>query len=77
MTIDYVVNDVITTSRIAIESTASTTIDEVRRAGRPLIGFQHRGAHAPGGALRVSCVSTSIGTSGGAAHDVQGAARGT
>jgi dGTPase len=37
--IDYVVNDVITTSRIAIESTAPTTIDEVRRAGRPLIGF--------------------------------------
>ena len=29
----------ITTSRAAIESAAPSSIDEVRRAGRPLIGF--------------------------------------
>jgi dGTPase len=37
--ISYVVSDVITTSRAALESTRPAHIDEVRRAGQPLIGF--------------------------------------
>jgi dGTPase len=37
--IDYVVSDIVTTSGAAIESAAPSSIDEVRRAGRPLIGF--------------------------------------
>jgi dGTPase len=37
--IDYVVSDVITTSRAALEALAPANIDEARRAGRPLIGF--------------------------------------
>jgi len=37
--IDYVVNDVITASRAALESAGPANIDEVRRVGRPLIGF--------------------------------------
>ena len=37
--IDYVVSDVITTSRAALEAAAPASIDEVRQAGRPLIGF--------------------------------------
>jgi dGTPase len=37
--INYVVSDVITTSRAALETAGPSNIDEVRRAGRALIGF--------------------------------------
>ena len=59
--IDYVVNDVITTSRIAIESTAPTTIDEVRAPAGRLSASAPRRARARWSS-RASCVSMSIGT---------------
>ena len=62
--INHVVTDLLENSRANIEAAAPTSIDEVRSAGRPLIGFSEEVGARASGTQSASCAPTCIGTTG-------------